>query len=54
MHRKSAEVNVLPKKEISEEELRLLYLQSQYNFKPVSIVLQWCDVAKEQNKLAGN
>ena len=52
MHRKSVEVNEQPKKEISDEELRLLCLQSQYNLKPVLIALQQCDVAKEQNKLA--
>ena len=54
MHGKAAEVNVQPKKEISDEKLRLLYLQSQYSLKPISIQLQHCDVAKEQNKLAGN
>ena len=51
MHRKAAEVNVQPKKEISDKKLRLLCLQSCYNLKPISIELQQCDVAKEQNKL---
>ena len=52
--KKSQEFYMLPKKEISGEELRLLCLQNRYNLKPLSIVLQQCDVAKEQNNLAGN
>ena len=54
MNRKTVEVNEQPKNVISEEKRRLLCLESQYNLKPVSIALQWCDVANEQNKLAGN
>ena len=54
MQRKGAEVNMQPKKEISDEKLRPLCLQSQHNLKSISIQLQRCDVAKEQNKLAGN
>ena len=45
---------MLPKKEISDAELRLLCLQNHYNLKPFSIVLQQCNVAKELNKLPRN
>ena len=54
INRKTVEVNKQPKKEISDEKLRPLCLQSWYNLKPVFIVLQQCDVTNEQNKLAGN
>ena len=54
IHRKTVEVNEQPKNVISDEKLRLLCLPNRYNFKPVSIVLQQCDVAKEQKKLAAN
>ena len=54
IHRKTVEVNKQPKNVISDEKLRLLCLENQYNLKPVSIVLQQCDVSKEQKKLAAN